>query len=76
MREAVLSGMGIAHLPTWMMTEPEKSKQVERLFASRSEAPTSIFAIVASTRELNAKQRAYIEFLRAKFEKIESLSPR
>jgi DNA-binding transcriptional LysR family regulator len=76
MREAVLSGMGIALLPTWMMEIPEKEKIVDRLFESNSASPTSIFALSASARELNAKQRAYIEFLRGKFEGMKSLTIR
>jgi len=76
MREAVLNGMGIALLPTWMMEAPEREKSVERLFETNSESPTSIFAVSASARELNAKQRAYIEFLRGKFETMRSLTIR
>lgn len=76
MREAVLQGMGIALLPTWMMEGPEMNRRVERLFEKNSESPTSIYAVYASGRELNAKQRAYIEFLRAKFEKIPAVTQR
>jgi DNA-binding transcriptional LysR family regulator len=75
-REAVLNGMGIALLPTWMMEEPEKNKLVERLFEANSKSPTPIFALSASARELNAKQRSFIEFLRKKFEKTSSLTIR
>jgi DNA-binding transcriptional LysR family regulator len=70
MREAVLNGVGIALLPTWMMHEPEQKNRVERIFEANSESPTPIFAVSASARELNAKQRAYIEFLRGRFEKM------
>jgi DNA-binding transcriptional LysR family regulator len=76
MREAVLNGMGIGLHPTWMMEQPEKDKLVERLFEANSESPLPIFAVSASGRELNAKQRAYIEFLRGKFEAMSSLTIR
>ncbi len=76
MREAVLEGMGIALLPTWMMEGPETNKTVERLFEANSKSPTPIFAVSASARELNAKQRTYIEFLREKFESLPSLTIR
>lgn len=76
MREAVLNGMGIALLPTWMMEQPEKEKKVDRLFESNSESPMPIFAVSAPARELNAKQRAYVEFLRGSFEGMSSLTIR
>lgn len=76
MREAVLSGLGIALLPTWMMEQPENDKVVDRLFESHSESPTPIVSVSASAQELNAKQRAYVEFLRGKFESISSLTIR
>ncbi|MBX9767022.1 MAG: LysR family transcriptional regulator [Bdellovibrionales bacterium] len=76
MREAVLNGMGIALLPTWMLGQPEKEKLVERLFETNSQSPTTIFALSASSRELNVKQRAYIEFLRGKFESMPALTIR
>lgn len=76
MRESVLNGMGIALLPTWMMEQPEKDGIVERLFESHAGSPAAIFALSASAREINAKQRAYVEFLRAKFARIKTLAIR
>lgn len=76
MREAVINGIGIALLPTWMMEQPEKQNLVDRIFEAQSKSPTPIYAVTASSRQLNAKQRTYIEFLRNKFEAMSSLSIR
>lgn len=76
MREAVLAGMGIALLPTWMMLEPEKIGSVIRLFPEASKSPAPIHALSASGRDLSAKQRSLVDYLRDHFDKSDTLSPR
>jgi DNA-binding transcriptional LysR family regulator len=76
MREAVLNGLGIAMMPTWFMIEAERDRSVVRVFEEAQRTPSSINALTASGRELTAKQRAFIDFLRAQFEREPALSLR
>lgn len=73
-REAVLRGLGIAYLPTWMMVGHEglSIKSLER-FAS---SPSPIYVLSSGSQELTAKQRAFADFVRASFEGIKELSLR
>lgn len=73
-REAVLRDVGIAYLPTWMMVDHESLiiKQLDR-FAS---SPSPIYVLSSGSQELTAKQRAFADFIRLKFEGIKELSLR
>lgn len=76
MREAVLKGLGIALLPTWMAINEEKRGAVIRILEGSKTVPTPIFAVASSSKELSARQRALIEFLRRKFDGIPELASR
>lgn len=73
-REAVLQGLGIAYLPTWMMIDHEEFaiKSLERFVS----APSPIYVVTSGGQDLTAKQRVFADFIRLKFEKIRALSLR
>ena len=76
MRQMVLDGMGIALMPSWMMTEPEKQKLVVRLFEDRTTAQLPVLALTANGLNQSAKQKAFTDFLIQVFDKYPSLSLR
>lgn len=73
-REAVLRDVGIAYLPTWMMIGHEELiiAPLDR-FVSK---PSPIYVVSSGSQELTAKQRAFAEFVRLRFEGIGELSLR
>lgn len=75
-REAVLRGFGIAMLPSWMMIEPEEDKTVERLLDRHCRAELPLSALTTAGRDYSAKQRAFLEFLRAELRDIPALALR
>lgn len=75
LREAVLNGMGIGFMPTWMMQDEDKLGVV-RLFESMFHSPLPIFAVTTSSRGLSARQRALIDFLRVTLDQIPTVSLR
>lgn len=73
-RESIIQGVGIALLPSWMMIDYEKFG-IEPL--QKFVGPAAPIYILSSSRQdMNAKQKAFAEFLRAAFEKIPALSLR
>lgn len=73
-RESILRGVGIALLPTWMMIDHEKLciEPLQKFIGP----PSPIYVLSSGSQELNAKQRAFAEFLRLAFEKKPALSLR
>lgn len=76
MREATVRGIGIGLLPTWMMIDEERRGEMIRVLPKQMASPIPIFAVTSSTRELSARQRVLIDFLRAKFSEMPDLSIR
>lgn len=76
MRQAVIEGLGIALLPTWMALDLEKGNELVRVLPEFSGSPSPIYAVTAATKELSAKQRTLLEFFREAFAKNPDLSPR
>ena len=74
-REAVLQGLGISLLPTWMMIEPEAEGLVERLRGPQSREEVPIHALAAAARTPSRKQRAVIDFLREELSTIAAIAP-
>lgn len=75
-REAVVRGVGVSLLPSWMMIEPEADHVVERLLEAHTTEDVPLHAVTTAGREYSNKQRAFIEFLRSEFDAIEALSIR
>lgn len=73
-REAVLRDLGIAYLPTWMMIDHEALtiKALDRFVPM----PSPIYIVSTGSQDLTAKQRAFADFIRLKFEGIGALSLR
>jgi DNA-binding transcriptional LysR family regulator len=73
-RESTLQGVGIAYMPSWMMIDHE-TLRIEAL--QKFVGPASpIYIVSANSQEMNVKQKAFSEFLRAQFEKVNALSLR
>jgi DNA-binding transcriptional LysR family regulator len=75
-REAVVRGTGLSLLPVWMMTEPERTGTVVRLLESSFPMEFPIYFITHGSRDMTAKQKALIDFLRAKIDQREDLALR
>ncbi|MBY0317079.1 MAG: LysR family transcriptional regulator [Bdellovibrionales bacterium] len=71
-RESILEGVGIALLPTWMMIHHE-SLRIESLQKFVT-AASPIYVLSSGSQELNAKQKAFSEYLKSAFQKIKALS--
>ena len=63
MREAVLSGLGFALLPTWFFGEEITSGRLQPVLLPWQPPPTPIAAVYPSRRNLAPRTRAVIDFL-------------
>lgn len=63
-RETLLAGLCIAHVPTWMMTVPERDGRLVRLLDDYPKDRHSIFLVAAGPRRMSAKQRTFVNFLK------------
>lgn len=75
-REAIVQGVGISLLPSWMMIDPEGERVVERLLTAHTTEDVPLQAVTTAGREYSSKQRTFIDFLRKEFDSLESLSLR
>lgn len=75
-RDALISGLGIALLPTWMIENYPDAKHVKILFEKYTPPPSPIYAVTSGTRGLSAKQRVLIEYFKNKFDLMSSISLR
>lgn len=73
-REAVLSGAGIAVVPVWLFSEGADLDRVEILLRDFEPKQLPIHAVYASRRHVAAKVRAMIDFLAAGFDQSPLLS--
>ncbi len=73
-RESVLEGVGIALLPSWMMSgyDELKIKPLQKFVGQAS----PIYVLSTGSQEMNLKQKTFSEFLRKKFDAIPELSLR
>lgn len=72
-RQAVLENVGIAFLPNWMMIGTEYEKMILPELERFIGPPAPIYLVSTGGLEMTAKQRAFADFLRLKFEKIPAL---
>ena len=63
LREAVLSGLGIAMLPIWLFPDLWENETLETLFDEYETTTLPMYAVYPSRRHTPAKVRAMIEFL-------------
>lgn len=75
-REAMINGLGIALLPTWMIEGPGGPKAVKSILDKYAPKPSPIYAVTSGTRGLSAKQRTVIEFFKSKLDEMHALSLR
>ena len=62
-REAVLSGLGIARMPTFAIGEDIKNGKLISLFGNYEIPEVSIFLIYPQRRHLSPKIRAFVEYM-------------
>jgi DNA-binding transcriptional LysR family regulator len=67
LREAALSGNGIANLPTFLIGPDIAAGRLKVVLAETPPAPLGIFALYAPNRYLAAKTRVFIDFLSERF---------
>ncbi len=73
-REAVLTGLGIAVVPVWLFPDQAAHRHVRILLRAFEPTQLPIHAVYSSRRQLSTKVRAMIDFLAAEFEKSPTLS--
>lgn len=73
-RQSVIENVGIAFLPSWMMIgyEDMKIEPLQKFIGP----PSPIYILSSNSQEMNMRQKAFSEFLRSEFEKIQALSLR
>lgn len=62
-RGAVLKGLGIAYLPSWMVAEPLRSGELTVLLADHAAARTPLNAVYSAERLLPQRADVFIEFI-------------
>lgn len=62
-RGAVLKGLGIAYLPSWMVAEPLRSGELTVLLADHAAARTPLNAVYSAERLLPQRAAVFIEFI-------------
>ena len=67
-REAVISGAGIAVIPVWMFTDEIETGRVRIILQEFEPKQLPIHAVYPSRRQVSAKVREMIDFLAAEFE--------
>lgn len=66
-REAVISGCGIAVLPTFIIHQAVMSKQLRVILPEYMRSPIGLYAVYPSGRNLPAKVRVFLDFLLSRF---------
>ena len=75
-RESVINGLGIALLPTWMMTNQIDVKKIRVILHEFVPEPSPLYAVTTGSRDLTAKQRMLIDYFRKCFELSDELNLR
>lgn len=73
-REAVISGAGVAVIPVWMFTDEIETGRVKIILDAFEPKQLPIHAVYPSRRQVAAKVREMIDFLAAEFENTPILS--
>ena len=64
---AVMAGMGIAGLPSFVVADALRAGRLERVLADWHVLHLRVYAAVPARRHLPARTRAFIDFLCARF---------
>jgi DNA-binding transcriptional LysR family regulator len=64
LRDAALAGIGVARLPQWMVDAEIKSGALRRVLEDYHLPSFGIYAVFPSARQMPAKVRAFVEFMR------------
>jgi len=70
LREAVLCGVGIARMPTFVAHEDLRKKRLVRLLPGHQTFEVSIYVVYSDRRHLLPKVRAFIDFMAARIETL------
>lgn len=76
MREATISGLGIAFAPRWLMRGLEEQGKVVSLLERFCTAAHPTYIVMSGTQPISAKQRAMSDFLKSRFAYIPELNYR
>jgi DNA-binding transcriptional LysR family regulator len=66
-RRAVLDGIGIAYLPSWMVWEQIRDGRLQLVLAGHATAPTPIHAVYAAQRLLPQRAVVFIDYMAEMF---------
>jgi DNA-binding transcriptional LysR family regulator len=67
-REAVLSGIGIAVSPIWLFGDVINTNKLKTILSDYQPTPLPIYAVYRRTRFIPAKVQCFIDFLNAEFQ--------
>lgn len=67
LRDAAVSGLGVALLPTFIAGPAIRLGDLRIVLADHEPSPTAISAVYQASRHLPSKVRVSVEFLRARF---------
>ncbi|TPM26887.1 LysR family transcriptional regulator [Mesorhizobium sp. B2-3-5] len=76
MRSAVLEGLGVAVVPTWLFTDEIDSGILQRVLTDYEPNPLPIQVVTPSRRLIPSRVRAFSDFLAAEFRSDPRLSKR
>jgi DNA-binding transcriptional LysR family regulator len=63
MHDAVMDGMGLAILPTWLIEEDIATGHLEKVMPDYLLPPITLYAVYTSRRYLSSKVRTFVDFL-------------
>jgi DNA-binding transcriptional LysR family regulator len=75
MRSAVLEGLGVAVVPTWLFTDEIERGILQRVLTDYEPDPLPIQAVTPSRRMVPPRVRAFSDYLAAEFRADPRLSP-
>jgi len=70
LREAVLHGVGIARMPTFVVHDDLRKKRLVRLLAGHQTLEVSIYVVYPERRHLLPKVRAFVDFMAARIDTL------
>lgn len=76
LREAVIQDLGISIIPSWMMLRPELQGKVVKVLEQHTKIDFPMYAVTVEVKNYSSKQKAFIDFLKAKFDAIAAISSR
>jgi DNA-binding transcriptional LysR family regulator len=73
-REAAISGLGVAHGPSWLFAEGLTKGNLKRVLIGREAPPVPIHILYVANRLLSRRAIAFMDFVALAFGKIEALN--